>query len=102
MTADASGVPFVLTARCDAFLQNVADPLAEAIARCQAYRAAGADCLFVPGPADAATLAALLEEVMAQHADSRREVAALAGAVEQLLTTIETDQRELDNLDAAA
>ena len=31
--ADASGVPFVLTARCDAFLQNVADPLAEAIAR---------------------------------------------------------------------
>jgi len=61
--ADASGVPFVLTARCDAFLQTVADPLSEAIARCQAYRAAGADCLFVPGPTDAATLAALVQGV---------------------------------------
>lgn len=45
---DASGIPVVLTARCEAFL--VGDPDAERIAfdRCVAFAAAGADCVFAP------------------------------------------------------
>jgi 2-methylisocitrate lyase-like PEP mutase family enzyme len=50
--ADASGVPFVLTARTDAFLATVSEPFAVAVERCNAYREAGADCLFVPGASD--------------------------------------------------
>lgn len=50
---DASGVPVVLTARCEAWL--VGDPDAERVAfdRCVAFVAEGADCVFVPRlPAD--------------------------------------------------
>ncbi len=61
--ADASGLPFVLTARADAYLLRVSDPFAEAVARCNAYRAAGADCLFVPGAADPKSIAALVRAI---------------------------------------
>ncbi len=47
--ANASGFAFTLTARTDAFLTNHPHPLDEAIRRANLYRAAGADCLFVPG-----------------------------------------------------
>jgi 2-methylisocitrate lyase-like PEP mutase family enzyme len=50
---DRSGVPVVLTARCEAWL--VGDPDAERIAfdRCTAFADAGADCVFAPRiPAD--------------------------------------------------
>ncbi len=50
---DASGIPVVLTARCEAWL--VGDPDAERVAfdRCVAFAAEGADCLFAPKlPAD--------------------------------------------------
>jgi 2-methylisocitrate lyase-like PEP mutase family enzyme len=45
---DASGVPIVLTARCESYL--VGDPDAERIAfdRCVAFAAEGADCVFAP------------------------------------------------------
>lgn len=45
---DASGIPVVLTARCEAWL--VGDPDAERIAfdRCVAFAAEGADCVFAP------------------------------------------------------
>jgi 2-methylisocitrate lyase-like PEP mutase family enzyme len=45
---DASGIPVVLTARCEAFL--VGDPDAERVAfdRCVAFAAEGADCVFAP------------------------------------------------------
>ncbi len=45
---DASGVPVVLTARCEAYL--VGDPDAERIVfdRCAEFAAAGADCVFAP------------------------------------------------------
>lgn len=50
--ANACGIPFVLNARTDVFLRQVGDAatrLARAIERANAYRAAGADSLFVPG-----------------------------------------------------
>lgn len=61
--ADASGVPFVLTARTDAYLAGVSKPFAEAVERCNAYREAGADCLFVPGVSDPKTIEALVREI---------------------------------------
>lgn len=46
---DASGAPFVLTARAECFLMGTPDPLADSIRRLQAYQEAGADCLYAPG-----------------------------------------------------
>ena len=63
--ADATGVPAVLNARCDVFLRGGKGPeaLAEAIRRCNAFREAGADCLFVPFARDADTIGALVEGI---------------------------------------
>lgn len=61
--ADAAGIPFVLTARTDAYLAGVEKPFAEAVERCNAYREAGADCLFVPGASDPKTIEALVREI---------------------------------------
>ena len=60
--ADATGVPAVLNARCDVFLRGGKGPdaLAEAVRRCNAYREAGADCLFVPFARDAETIGAVV------------------------------------------
>lgn len=58
---ESSGIPFVLVARTDALL--VGRPFAEAVHRANAYREAGADCLFVPGASDASTIAELVKEV---------------------------------------
>jgi 2-methylisocitrate lyase-like PEP mutase family enzyme len=52
---------FVLNARTDALLFGL--PLDEAVRRSNAYLAAGADCAFVPGAADAATIGTLVREV---------------------------------------
>lgn len=63
--ADRTGVPAVLNARCDAFLRGGKGPeaLAETIRRCNAYREAGADCLFVPFARDAETIGAVVEGI---------------------------------------
>ena len=64
--AEPTGVPFVLNARTDVFLEQVGEPagrLAHAVRRLNAYRAAGADCLFAPGVSDPATIAMLVKEV---------------------------------------
>ncbi|GAA6140692.1 isocitrate lyase/phosphoenolpyruvate mutase family protein [Hydrogenophaga sp. 5NK40-0174] len=61
--ADSAGLPFTLTARCDAFLLGIPDALEESLARCQRYRAAGADCLFVPGINDITTIRHLVESL---------------------------------------
>jgi 2-methylisocitrate lyase-like PEP mutase family enzyme len=55
---DAAGRPFVLVGRTDVLLTG--GTVAEAIARANAYLAAGADCAFVPGAADADTIGALV------------------------------------------
>lgn len=64
--ADSSGIPIVLNARTDVYLSAVGDPagrLAETVRRANAYREAGADCLFVPGVRDAGTIAVLAREI---------------------------------------
>jgi 2-methylisocitrate lyase-like PEP mutase family enzyme len=54
--ASASGIPFFLNARIDVFLRNPAprhqELLPEAVERAEAYAAAGASGIFVPGLAD--------------------------------------------------
>jgi 2-methylisocitrate lyase-like PEP mutase family enzyme len=60
--ADAARIPLVLNARTDVYLLSVgaeADRFDETVRRANSYREAGADCLFVPGVRDAATIAAL-------------------------------------------
>lgn len=64
--AAASGVPFTLNARTDVLLARVGEPagrLEHAVRRLNAYRAAGADCLFAPGATDARTVESLVREV---------------------------------------
>lgn len=52
--ADAAGVPLVINARSDTFLEPDLDPVDAAIERGNAYLAAGADCVFTPGVTDPA------------------------------------------------
>ena len=50
--ADSTGVPLVINARTDVYLHGVGEPSTRfdhAVNRANAYRNAGADCLFVPG-----------------------------------------------------
>ena len=46
---DASGVPVVVTARCEAWLVGDPNPLRTSIERLIAFAQAGADCLYAPG-----------------------------------------------------
>ncbi len=59
---EQAGVPLVINARTDVFLRGSKDP-EEALERGRAYREAGADCIFVPGLADAATIERLVGEM---------------------------------------
>ncbi len=64
--AAEEGVPVVVNARTDVYLLGVGDPadrLEHTVRRVNAYRAAGADCLFVPGVRDRSTIAALAKSV---------------------------------------
>jgi 2-methylisocitrate lyase-like PEP mutase family enzyme len=65
-SAEAAGVPLVINARTDVFLASIGAPetrLSHAVRRLNAYRAAGADCLFAPGVTDRGTIATLVREV---------------------------------------
>ena len=46
---DASGIPVVLTGRCETWLVGQPDPFRVALDRLVAYADAGADCLYAPG-----------------------------------------------------
>jgi 2-methylisocitrate lyase-like PEP mutase family enzyme len=46
---DASGIPVVLTGRCEAWLVESPDPFRVALDRLISYAEAGADCLYAPG-----------------------------------------------------
>jgi 2-methylisocitrate lyase-like PEP mutase family enzyme len=62
--AKALGLKLVINARTDVYLRGVGDQSArfdETVRRCNAWSAAGADCLFVPGVADRKTIGALVK-----------------------------------------
>ena len=64
--AEDAGVPLVINARTDVYLLAVGAPetrFAEAVRRANAYREAGADCLFIPGVRDAETIGRLVESI---------------------------------------
>ena len=60
------GVPIVINARCDIYFlpqQDEGDRFAATVARCKAYLAAGADCVYPFGLRDPDTIARLTEAV---------------------------------------
>jgi 2-methylisocitrate lyase-like PEP mutase family enzyme len=64
--ADDVDIPVVINARTDVYLEKVGEPgtrFAETVRRLNAYREAGADCLFVPGVTDMPTLTQLVQSV---------------------------------------
>lgn len=61
-----TGVLLVLNARTDVYLAKVGAPerrYEEAVRRLEAYRDAGADCVFLPGVTDAETIARVVKDV---------------------------------------
>ena len=60
---DQSGVPVVLTARCEAYLVGDADPFATSIKRLSAFVDAGADCLYAPGVMDLSQIDQIVKAV---------------------------------------
>lgn len=62
-TIAARGSAFVLTARSDTVLMQGKAGLADGIARCNRYRAAGADCLYMPGTVDLDEVGRLAREI---------------------------------------
>jgi 2-methylisocitrate lyase-like PEP mutase family enzyme len=64
--ADRVRVPLVLNARTDTYLLQIGDPAKrydETVRRLSAYRDAGADCVFVPGLSDAASIGRLVADL---------------------------------------
>jgi 2-methylisocitrate lyase-like PEP mutase family enzyme len=64
--ADNANIPAVINARTDVYLAKVGEPasrFAETVRRLNAYREAGADCLFVPDVTDMPTLTQLVHSV---------------------------------------
>ena len=62
---DAAGVPLVINARTDVYLQPgcpESNDYDEAVRRAKAFREAGADCVFVPGLVDVPTIQRLLRD----------------------------------------
>ncbi len=74
----ATGGDLVINARTDVYLFQVGAPetrFEAAVQRANLYRAAGADCLFVPGVIDADTIAALVRAI-----DGPLNIMAMPGA----------------------
>lgn len=63
---DASGVPVVLTARCEAWLVGHPDPLRVSLERLVAFADAGADCLYAPGVRDHLEISTIVKAVSAK------------------------------------
>jgi 2-methylisocitrate lyase-like PEP mutase family enzyme len=62
----ALNLPLVINARTDIYLASIGDPatrFARTVERLNAYREAGADCLFAPGVSDPGIIAALAREL---------------------------------------
>lgn len=67
--ADATGIPFTVNARTDGYWNGGADAAEnrqlhdDAVARANAFMAAGADCIFIPGVLDPDTVGLLVREI---------------------------------------
>ncbi len=64
--AESAGVRIVINARTDVYLHGVgpeSERFDHAVRRANAYREAGADCLFIPGVRDAAVIGALARAI---------------------------------------
>jgi 2-methylisocitrate lyase-like PEP mutase family enzyme len=64
--AQSLGLDLLINARTDVFLSQVGLPesrLGEAVGRANLYRAAGSDCVFVPGVIDAETISELVRQI---------------------------------------
>src|SRR6266446_6206074 len=60
---DASGIPVVLTARCEAYLVGQSDALRVSLERLGKFAEAGADCLYAPGVHEPEEIAAIIKAV---------------------------------------
>jgi len=60
---DASGMPVVLTARCEAWLVGDPEPLRTSLKRLTAFADAGADCLYAPGVVDTGEVSQIVKAV---------------------------------------
>jgi 2-methylisocitrate lyase-like PEP mutase family enzyme len=60
---DGSGIPVVLTARCEAWLVEDPAPLRTSLDRLVAFAEAGADCLYAPGVSQPDEIAAIVRAV---------------------------------------
>jgi 2-methylisocitrate lyase-like PEP mutase family enzyme len=60
---DSSGIPVVLTARCEAWLVDYPDAARVALNRLSAFAGAGADCLYAPGVREPDDIAAIVKAV---------------------------------------
>jgi 2-methylisocitrate lyase-like PEP mutase family enzyme len=65
-TASSSGVDLFINARVDVYLRGVGEPherFRNTIDRALAYKAAGADCIFIPGVADERIIGSLVKNI---------------------------------------
>jgi 2-methylisocitrate lyase-like PEP mutase family enzyme len=65
-TATKAGIPLVLNARTDVYLEQIGPPESrydETVRRLSAYCDAGADCVFAPGVVEAATITRLTQDL---------------------------------------
>jgi 2-methylisocitrate lyase-like PEP mutase family enzyme len=60
---DESGIPVVLTGRCEAWLVGEPNAFAVSLERLTAYAEAGADCLYAPGVSNPQEIAAIVSAV---------------------------------------
>lgn len=85
--AQRQDVPIVINARCDVFFLKQGDAerqFAEAVRRCEAYRLAGADCVYPFGLRDPITIAAFAKAVDMPVNITGRPGMPDAGALEQM------------------
>jgi 2-methylisocitrate lyase-like PEP mutase family enzyme len=82
---DASGMPVVLTGRCEAFLTRDRNAFIVSLQRLTAYAEAGADCLYAPGVTDPFQIEEIVKQVspkpvnvLASRPDSNLTLAKLA------------------------
>jgi 2-methylisocitrate lyase-like PEP mutase family enzyme len=60
---DATGIPVILTARCEAWLVGQTDPFNVSLKRLVAFAEAGADCLYAPGVSKPEEIEAIVRSV---------------------------------------